>query len=181
MRVVGLIVFAMAVVLAACSGNGTVPATAPPTTVTSSSSVPMTTSDLPTTTTTTSTVDRVAEIEAILLDLDLRRITAVVNQDLAAYEAVYANAGFLQRAMEIFKDRLLTEIPTFVEIEVEEVLVDTDTCIAVIRRKRSNTVNDGDWDVAKVEVVELRQDGQWGLSFRGKGWACEGPHPFSES
>ncbi|NOX24297.1 MAG: hypothetical protein GXP36_14560 [Actinobacteria bacterium] len=178
---VGLIVFAMAVVLTACSGNGTVPATAPPTSVTSSSGVPMTTSDLPTTSqATTTTVDRVAEIEAVLLDLEIRNLQAQVDRDEAAFRAIYANAGFEERSMQAYNEDLFRSMPSSVEVEVVDVLYDDGECVAVLHLTTvdGQRANNG---LALITVLELMDGRGWGISFSGEGWACEGPHPFGDS
>ncbi len=183
MRVVGLIVFAMAVVLAACSGNGTVPATAPPTSAVLSTVVTTTTSEPPTTsqaTTTTTTVDRVSEIEAILLDLETRNIRAQVDRDEAAFRGVYANPGFAERSMQAFNEDLFSSMPAEIEVEIVDLLYDDAECVAVLPLTTvdGRRANNGD---ALITVLELQDGSAWGISFSGEGWACEGPHPFGDS
>jgi hypothetical protein len=183
LRKVGWIVFGTALVFAACSGNGSTPATAPPTSAVAASNVPMTTSDLPTTSlieTTTTTVDRIAEIEAILLDLEIRNIRAQVDRDETAFRSVYAHQGFEERSMQAFDEDLFPEMPAVIEVEVVDVLYDDGACIAAqhLTRVDGRVANDG---AVLVTVLELLDQGGWGISFSGEGWACEGPHPFGDS
>jgi hypothetical protein len=183
LRKVGWIVFGTALVFAACSGNGSTPATAPPTSPGPSSTVATTTTQPPTTSlveTTTTTVDRIAEIEAILLDLVTRRTLAQVERDEAAYRAVFANQGFLEESMVVFEADLFDVLPPTIEVEVLEVLSDSDTCIAVYRRTRMEGRGEGKW-FEDATVIERRESRDWGFSFIGEGWECVGPHPFSDS
>ncbi|MDK1039841.1 MAG: hypothetical protein QGD91_13250, partial [Actinomycetota bacterium] len=75
-RLVGLVV-ASALGVGACTTTGSTPATTPPITAppatTTSTPVPSTTSVVETTT----TLDRVAEIQAIFQELEVRRLQAI--------------------------------------------------------------------------------------------------------
>ena len=179
MRKVGWIVFGTALVFAACSGDGTTPATAPPTSDGPSSIVATTTvTELPSTSlieTTTTTVDRTAEIEAILLDVQARWLEAVVAKDEVAWRSVFANAGFAEYSRpELDFDRF-TEMPDNIEVEVSRVIADFPTCIAV-----THTLTIGEESQADLSIaLELLSSGEWGISYRGEGWVCAGPHPFS--
>ncbi|MCH7668887.1 MAG: hypothetical protein IIC71_06765 [Acidobacteria bacterium] len=177
--------FGMALVLAACSGSNVVPATAPPTFAPTTIVVTITTTtEAPTITTTTqvttTTVDRVAEIEAILVDLVTRRTLAQVERDEAAYREVFANAGFLNESMIVFEADLFEVLPPLIEVDVLAVLSDSPTCIAVSRQTRMEGRGDGEW-FEDTTVLELTALGSWGFSFIGEGWVCDGPHPFSDS
>ncbi len=145
-----------------------------------SSSTPATTpTSLPTTATTTTlatttTVDRVAEIEAILQSLEQRRIDAVYQDDRDAYRALFANEGFMEASMVVF-DELEFDTPPVVEVEVQALLHDGAECVAARR-----VLHRFDLDASSgpgFEVIELR-DGEWLISFVGTGWTCDGPHPF---
>jgi len=182
LRSLGWIVFGMAVLFTACSSGGTAPATAPPTSAPVSTVAP-TTADIPTTsqaTTTTTTIDRVSEIEAILLDLVTRRTVAQVERDEGAYRAVFANEGFLKESMVVFDADLFAVLPPTIEVEILEVLSDSKTCVAVSSRTRMEGRGDGEWSQGTT-VLELTDSRAWGFSFVGEGWACDGPHPFSDS
>jgi ABC-type transport system substrate-binding protein len=182
LRKVGWIVFGAALVFAACSGS-TAPATAPPTSPGPSSTVVTTTTQPPTTSlieTITTTVDRIAEIEAILLDLVTRRTLAQVERNEDAYRSVFANQGFLQESMVVFEADLFEVLPPTIEVEVLEVFSDDSECIAVESRTRMQGRGNGEW-AEGTTVMELLPSGGWGFSFIGTGWACDGPHPFSDS
>ena len=75
-----------------------------------SSSTPATTpTSIPTTSTTTTlatttTVDRVAEIEAILQDLAARRFDALYRADTEAFRALYIDNGYLELSMSLLDD-----------------------------------------------------------------------------
>ncbi|VAW09618.1 hypothetical protein MNBD_ACTINO02-2826 [hydrothermal vent metagenome] len=183
MRNVGWILFGMVVVLAACSGSGTAPATAPPTSAATSSNVPMTTSDLPTTSqaTTTSTVDRVAEIEAIILDLENRRLDGVAAGDWVAWSATFANEGFMTEARAGLDQLGSIPLPRLDGISVAAVIVDSPDCVAATVDYFTTDSDGVATQNQTTTVIERRGDGSWGISFRGRGWACEGPHPFSDS
>ncbi len=182
MRSLGWIVFGMAVLFAACSGGGTAPATAPPTSA-PVSAVPPTTSDLPTTsqatTTTTTTIDRMAEIEAILLDLVTRRTQSLVDGDEEAFRQVFANQGLLERSLPALDAGLFDEMPSEISINVLAVIVDTVDCIAV-RQLTEMAGREREDAEPFIVVLERTEADGWGFSFNGEGWACDGPHPFGD-
>lgn len=169
----------MAVLFAACSGGDTVPATAPPTSA-PVSTVPPTTSDLPTTsqatTTTTNIIDRVSEIEAILEDIELGVRQAAYDGDEAAFSRFYVSNGFFDRVLPSFLESRPEVRPTWARVQVLDVYNDDENCIAVRA--------ENDWDGGTpygrdlVQVLERLPNGDWGISFIGKGWQCVGPHPL---
>ncbi len=183
MRKVGWIVFGMTLLLAACRGNASAPATAPPTSV-AVSTAPPTTSDQPTTsqatTTTTSSVDRIAEIEAILLDLNLRRIRALVDGDAETFRSLFANQGYLDRSLLGLESGVFDSMPQEVGVEVTELLWDDAACLAVRRLTYVDGQVSGEGKPS-IAVLEPLPSGEWGFSFSGEGWACEGPHPLGDS
>ncbi len=64
------------------------------------------------------------------------------------------------------------------DLLVVNVIADRPGCIAArINWDYSGTFVDAS-PATDVEVVEL-SGGEWGFSFAGEGWACEGPHPLS--
>jgi ABC-type transport system substrate-binding protein len=182
LRKVGWIVFGAALVFAACSGDGTTPATAPPTSPGPSATVATTTASPPTTSpieTTTTTVDRIAEIEAILLDLVTRRTQALVDRNEESYREVFANQGLLDRSLPALDAGLFNVMPTDISVNIEEVLFDSSECIAA-RQLTVMTGREREDVQPFVVVLEKNEVGGWGFSFNGEGWACEGPHPFGE-
>ena len=184
MRKVGWIVFGTALVFAACSGSGTTPATAPPTSPGPSSTVATTSTQPPTATSliepTTTTVDRIAEIEAILLDLNLRRIRALVDGDESAFRSLFANQGYLDRSLPALDENLFESMPDEVRVEVVELLHDDVDCLAVRRLTYVDGQPSGGGEPS-IAAVEPLPSGGWGFSFSGEGWQCDGPHPFGDS
>lgn len=115
-----------------------------------------------------------AEIEAIYQDLEERRLDALFRGDEEAFRAVHVDNGYLERSMELL-DLVEFESPPQVEVEVVAVIHDGDECIAaetVVTRADRQTTSE-----ATVGVLELRE-GLWLVSYVGKGWACDGPHPL---
>ena len=184
MRKVGWIVFGTALVFAACSGDGTTSATAPPTSPGPSATVVTTSTQPPTTSlieTTTTTVDRIAEIEAILLDLETRRLSAVSSGDWDEWETTYANAGFMNEARNALEARGDVDLPSLDDILLVSVVIDSATCIAAVIDYSTTDADGVSAQNRTTTVIERRLDGGWGISIRGEGWACDGPHPFSDS
>ncbi len=173
-----VVVVASCVGLGACTSAGGTPATAPDVTTT----VVSTTEPLATTTTvqpaTTTTLDRMAEIEAIFQDLEVRRLQAIMDQDEEAFRAVFANEEYADRSVGGMALVIVID-PSAAAFSVIIVLVDASDCIAV------SAVTDGSKAVFGADVGEAsdyvleRRDGSWGFSWAGSGWRCEGPHPFS--
>ena len=158
--------FVASLLLAACSGSST-PATTP-------TFVPTTSSSTTTTIEVTTTVDRIAEIEAIYQDLEERRLDALYRGDREAFRAVHVTNGYLEENMEAF-ELAVFEGPPEVDVEVLEVIADGLACIAFEER-----VHRPDLDAASdpVTVVLELQEGIWLISYVGSGWECDGPHPF---
>jgi len=166
------------VAVAACTTDGT-PATTPsstPTTTSTTTALPAT----PTTTVaTTTTLDRRTEIEAIFQDLEERRLHALYEGDREAFQALFANPEYMTRSMGAFDMVEFVEEPSLVVVEVLDVLSDHASCIAA-EVGIDATQSLGSQAVAKsIWVLELSASSDWGYSFGGEGWTCNGPHPFS--
>lgn len=146
--------------VAACSTSQ--PATTPATTAaTTTTAVEVTT-----------TLDRIAEIEAIYQDLEERRLDALYRGDREAFRALYVQNGYLEESMQLFE---LVEFdgPPDAQVEVIEVVHDDSQCLAA-----STVVRDGETvSEPTIKVLELLGEA-WLISFVGTGWTCEGPHPF---
>lgn len=165
----------LTVVVTACGSGGT-PATTPTSVATTTTTTAVAPSSSTTTTVaTTTTVDRLAEIEAIFEDLEERRLQALYDGDREAFQALFANAEYMERSMGAF-DVVVFESPPEVQVEVLDVLTDSSSCIAVAR-----VLHRTDLDETSAEAVGVleRLDDAWGFSFAGEGWACDGPHPLS--
>ena len=170
------------VVLACTAGCTTVsdtPATAPSTNATSSTTSttqPGSTSTVVAPETTT-TLDRVSEIQAIFLDLEHRRLHAILDQDEEAYRAVFANEYYEQESMVAF-DMVEVIDPDAVSIAVVEVLVDRPDCIAASVQSDLSLATIGGGVATSDWVLEPRNPG-WGWSWVGEGWRCDRAHPLS--
>jgi hypothetical protein len=64
-------------------------------------------------------------------------------------------------------------------LSVAKVLADGTDCIAVSAIvDASKSIEAGGVGEPSVHVVELHE-GEWGISWVGSGWECDGSHPFS--
>jgi hypothetical protein len=173
-----VVVVASMVGLGACTTAQGTPATIPSTT----QGIVTTTTSSTTTTTmiaTTTTLDRLTEIQAIFQDLEIRRLQAIMDQDEEAFRAVFANAEYEERSM-VLLDQVVVLSPDAVEFTVATVLADQSGCIAVLGLIDATRASvDGGVGNEKDFVIEY-ETGQWGYSWVGEGWRCDGPHPFSE-
>ena len=168
---------AVAVATGGCTSSGTSPATAPPTThrVSSTSSTDAPTTP-PTTVATTTTLDRVAQIQAIFQDLEQRRLAAIRDQDEVAFRSLYANDMYLEQSMMAFESVAVTEPDAFRTLSFE-ILTETDSCVAAfVRRDYTNALPSGS-TTERVIVLERAAE-IWGFSWIGEGWSCEGRHPL---
>jgi len=101
-----------------------------------------------------------------------------MDQDEEAFRAVFANAEYEERSIGGME--LVTVIePTAAVFTVVDVFVDDSSCIAVSGIKdASEAIEDVGVGELKDYVIETA-DGAWGLSWVGRGWRCDGLHPFS--
>ncbi len=72
-------------------------------------------------------------------------------------------------------------LPRLDGIAVVAVIVDSPTCVAATVDYFTTDSDGVSTQSQTTTVIERRIDGDWGISFRGRGWACDGPHPFSDS
>jgi len=168
-----VVVVASILVLGACTTVGNSPATAPPATAPPATEPPVTTSTSTATTTTTlattTTLDR----------LEVRRLQAIMDQDEEAFRSVFANAEYEERSM-VLLDEVTVIDPEAATFTVTKVFVDDSVCIAVEAViDASRSIQDGGVGEASDYVVE-KSDRDWGFSWVGSGWRCDGPHPFSD-
>lgn len=173
--ILGLV--AVAVSAGGCTSSGSSPATAPPTTervTTSTTPTPSTTST--TSGTTTTTIDRTAEIQAIFEDLEQRRLTAIRDQDEAAFRSLYANRAYLEESMMAFESVTVAQPSAIVVLDFE-LITESEACIAaLIERDYSGALPKGS-TTERLVVLEPTGDG-WGISWIGEGWSCKGSHPL---
>jgi hypothetical protein len=159
---------------AACTGTESTPATTPTTT-----SNPPTTSATSTTAppTTTTTTDRLAEIQAIFQDLEERRLNALYRGDVEAFSALFANEAYLERSLGAFDVVEFSDSPDVVHVAVLEVVSDGPTClVARVEVDARSSLGPNGLDEA-TQVLEPR-GGNWGYSYGGDGWVCDGQHPL---
>jgi hypothetical protein len=128
---------------------------------------------------TTTTLDRIAEIQAIFQDLERRRLQAIMNQDEEAFRAVFANAEYEERSM-VLMDAVVVLDPLAVGFRVTGVYADVPSCIAVGAVVDMSTATDGGGVGEDLDYVIENTGEGWGLSWTGSGWRCDGPHPFSD-
>ena len=168
----------LTVVAVACTSSGT-PATTPtsvPATTTSTSVPP--TSSTTTAEVTTTTIDRLAEIEAIFQDLEERRLQALYDGDRETFRSLFANDEYMERSMGVFDLIEFMAAPDLIVVDVLEILADGDRCVsAVVFTDATQALGT---DGSSTRTVVLERDGErWGFSYIGEGWVCEGPHPLS--
>jgi len=168
----------LTVLLAACSSGGT-PATTPTTvaTTTATKTLPATSSTT-TREATTTTIDRIVEIEAIFQDLEKRRLQALYDGDREAFRALFANDAYMERSMGLFDLIEFVAPPAPGRIEVRSILSEGDQCLAAeVATTYAGILAEGGTDSKRVVLERLGAD--WGISFVGEGWICDGPHPLS--
>ena len=156
------------------------PATAPPTTVQTTTTVAPTTTTTPATTAVPTTVDRLAEIEAIFRDLEFRRLDALYRGDEEAFRALFANEAYLEEGLRL--GVLDTDVPNQPTPELVRftdlfVLVDRGDCLAARISLDLSSVYIGS-DPFTSEYVLTPLDDGWGYAWTGSGWVCDGPHPL---
>ena len=147
-----------------------------------SSSTPATTpTSLPTTSTTTlattTTVDRITEIEAIFRDLEERRMEALYTGDREAFREAYIDNNYLKQSLSLFELVVFLVSPRNVQLAVVEVLHEDGGCIAAEVATDYTGITEGGGQATGIVVLERSGDG-WGISYSGKGWTCDGPHPL---
>ncbi len=178
------VVFVSAALAGGCTTAGGTPATTPPVTATTTAP-PATTTIAPATITvvepeTTTTLDRLAEIQAIFEDLERRRLQAIYDQDEAAFRSLYANDEYLERSMVLLDLVEFVKAPKDYDVVVLEVISDDRSCISALVETNLEGVTKHGARAAKQQTIELVGD-VWGISYVGENWACDGPHPLSGS
>lgn len=154
--------------VAACSPSSQ-PATTPATVATTEAAT--------TTVEVTTTLDRIAEIEAIYQDLEERRLDALYRGDREAFRALFANDAYLDTSLELFDLMEFTAPPDEAHVVVVRVLNDTGECFALeVEKNFVGVLAGADAPGMGIEVVE-RVGNVWGFSYNGEEWACDGPHP----
>lgn len=168
----------LALIVAACSSGGT-PATTPaPTTPTVASTTLDPPSSTSATETTSTTIERLAEIEAIFQNLEERRLQTLYDGDREAFQALFANDGFMERSMALFDLVEFVAPPAPGRVEVRSILHEGDQCLAAeLVTAYAGILADG--GTGSKRVVLERMGTAWAISFVGEGWICDGPHPLS--
>ena len=165
-----------------CAAGGT-PATAPQTTpAPTTASIAMDPAESAATATTapgtTNTAERSVEIEAMVRDLEERRLQALYDRDVEAFTALFANGEYLQRSLALFDLVEFVGEPEAGRVEAVVVRHLGDEClVAEVRTDYSGILSGG--EVATKVVVFEHSGEAWGISLVGEGWRCDGPPPFS--
>jgi hypothetical protein len=159
--------------LASCTTTESNPATTPTTGPTTTVSTTTTTAPP----TTTSAPDRLAEIQAIFQDLEERRLDALYRGDVEAFSALFANEAYLEQDLQSFDLVEFIAAPENVVIEVTEITFDTADCVAAVVSTDFRSALGAGAKGSGSSVIE-RKEGEWGFSWVGEGWACDGPHPL---
>ncbi len=170
----------LAVLVAGCSDSATTPATAPGViTATPAPATTTTTAPAPIAVVTT-TVDRLTEVEAIFRDLEFRRLDALYREDERAFRELFSNEAYLEQSLGIFGESEFRGNPKGapVTVEVTELLVDRDDCLAAVVAEDATSVFGPDAIGERTLVLTLTASGDWGLAYGGSGWLCDGPHPL---
>lgn len=126
---------------------------------------------------TTTTIDRVAEIEAIFQDLERRRLQAILDQDEEAFRALFANEEYLERSL-VTMDLVSVVDPSAAFIVDAVVFEDSDACLGISATWDLTEAVEGGGVGTDDYVLEPMQNA-WGFSWVGEGWRCDGPHPLS--
>jgi hypothetical protein len=121
-------------------------------------------------------MDRVAEITAIFEDLERRRLDAILVGDTQGYRAVFSNSEYHAASLEVL-DRVNVTNPQGFTTTSVEILADTGDCVAAFVSRDLSQAIEGGGLSERVQVIEM-VDGEWGLSWIGDGWLCDGPHPL---
>jgi hypothetical protein len=172
-----LMAIVAAVFVGGCTTTGGTPATAPSTTmpvaVTTTTIASATTAAEPTTT----TLDRLSEITAIFEDLEHRRLQAIYDQDEEAFRALYANEEYRDQSLGLMDQVKFVGTPDRYVVSVLTIVVSKPQCIAATIETDLSGITEGGGRATKQQVIELRGS-NWGISYVGDDWACDGPHPL---
>ncbi|MFQ5947982.1 MAG: YybH family protein [Acidimicrobiia bacterium] len=165
--------------LASCFGDDASPATTPATVATTPvTSAPTTTSTA--TEATPTTVDRLTEVEAIVRDLEERRLLAMNDKDVDAFRALFANDAYLAESLPVLGIIEFLKPPGDVELEILQLLVDRDDCIAARVHFAAIPALGPDSETEILLVLQRTGNGAWGFAYGGTGWLCDGTHPLEE-
>ena len=176
---VSRVLVALGVVVSGCTTTSNAPATTPSTTAATSETTISPGSVVTTTNVETSTtVDRLTEIAAIFEDIERRRLQAIYDQDEPAFRSLYANAEFLSRSLQLLEVVVFIRSPEAVDISVDAVLADLPTCLTAQVVTDLTGITLGGGRAAKQQTLEYTGQ-NWGISYVGDDWRCEGPHPLS--
>jgi hypothetical protein len=173
----GGLVLASVLVAAACTTEPA--ATTTIVAVSSTTSTSTTTSTVPETTSTTSMEQRIAEVTEIVREVDFGWFDAIYRKDEAALLDVVAVQERYDRGVELMGEAgYFVGSPTIqtVIIELTEILVDREDCVAVAYFGDSSAFR-GPGAAGNVEAVfwPRPSDGKWRRAYLGDEWqaACD--------
>ena len=113
----------------------------------------------------------------MLLDsIEKQRLTAIATENEALFRGAYANESFLTESLVAFRSAIVIDPAGFVTREVQ-IIVDHVDCVAArVARDHSGALQGG--GESERLIVIQKKDGEWGYSWIGEGWLCDGPHPL---
>jgi len=175
------VAMSLGLVTAACTSSTSGPATAPsitepPATAPTTTSPPSTTS---TSMASTTTVDRVAEVEAIFKDLELRRLDALFREDEEAFRTAFASDGYFAASLPVLGELDFSEPPTAdnVVVAVNDIIIDRSDCLVIVVTEDLTSILADAEPLPQTFVLTTTETGSWGYAFGGTGWQCDGPNP----
>ena len=156
------------------------PATTTTTTVTSTTTTTSTTStSIPDTTTTVSESQRLSEVTEIVREVDFTFFSAIFQKDEQMLADALAVQDRYENGLELMEDEnYFTEEPTRegIIIEVQEVLIDREDCLAVSYHGDATVFRGPDAQGEFITVYWPRpSDARWRRAYRGDEWqdACD--------
>ena len=128
--------------------------------------------------TTTTTVDRLAEVQAILQDLEERRLDALFQEDEEAFRALFASEYLWLREREALGVVDWDSVPG-VDVAVVEVVLDDAACLVARARFEFSESLAASSPVILTVTLQPVESG-WGFSFNSDSWLCVEPHPLNQ-
>ena len=176
------VAMSLGLVTAACTSSDSGPATAPAVTE-PPVTAPTTTGAPPSSTMTspasTTTVDRIAEVEAIFKDLELRRLDALFREDEEAFRTAFASDGYFALSRPVLGQLDFIAPPTAdnVRVTVDDIIIDRSDCLVIVVTEDLTMILAEADPRPETFVLTRTETGSWGYAFGGTGWQCEGPNP----
>ncbi|MGH8936659.1 MAG: hypothetical protein ACRDXD_10445 [Acidimicrobiia bacterium] len=121
-----------------------------------------------------------AEVEAIVQDLEERRLDALYRRDLEALRELYASEGLYELEVELTLPEIeFKEPPGDLRVDVLRLIKDEPQCLAAETHVDASAVAHNVTPTRFTLVLQPVRGG-WGFAYAGTGWLCEGPNPMDE-